>query len=154
MIKIFGKIRYHWQPELSWSVTYWSITLSCIFFSMAVLYEQTSIPAYFFSLFTLFVILLGLGFHRYFIIEKDILKIICLSPFKKSNLLISTIEKIYVNKSSILIKTTDQKSMIFYMRKLPKHYFLDALTIHPAFLGEIEISNDLIELGYFEDLEK
>lgn len=149
MIKLFGKIRYHWQPELSWSITYWSITIACVFFSLAVLYEQTSIPAYFFTLFSLFVILVGLGFHRYFLIEKDMLKVICLSPFKKSNLEIAAIEKIDVTKSSIVIVTKDQKKRFYYMRKLPKHYFLDAITIHPKFNGQINVSSEIIELDYF-----
>ncbi|CYY80914.1 membrane protein [Streptococcus suis] len=31
MIKIFGKIRYHWQPDLSWAIIYWSLTFTPIF---------------------------------------------------------------------------------------------------------------------------
>lgn len=149
MIKFLGKIRYHWQPELSWSITYWSITIACVFFSLAVLYEQTSIPAYFFTLFTLFVVLVGLGFHRYFLIEKDKLKVICLSPFKKRNVLISSIERIDVTKSSITILTREGQKHFYYMRKLPKHYFLDAIAVHPKFGGEINVSSEIIDLDYF-----
>ena len=31
MIKIFGKYRYHWQPELSWLIIYWSLAVTPIF---------------------------------------------------------------------------------------------------------------------------
>ena len=31
MIKIFGKYRYHWQPELSWLIIYWSLAITPIF---------------------------------------------------------------------------------------------------------------------------
>lgn len=150
MIKIFGKIRYHWQPELSWSITYWSITLACIFISLSFLYEQRDIPTYFFSLFTIFVILLGLGFHRYFLIEGQYLKIVCLSPMKKSKLLISDITKVEVTKSNITIFSKETNRNIFYMRKLPKRYFVDNLVCHPQFNGEIELLDELINLDYFE----
>ena len=32
MIKIFGKYRYHWQPELSWLIIYWSLAVTPIFY--------------------------------------------------------------------------------------------------------------------------
>lgn len=36
------------------------------------------------------------------------------------------------------------------MRKWPKKYFLDALAVHPDFLGEVELIDNFIELDYFE----
>ena len=35
MIKIFGKYRYHWQPELSWLIIYWSLAITPIFIAAA-----------------------------------------------------------------------------------------------------------------------
>ena len=69
MIKIFGKYRYHWQPELSWLIIYWSLAITPIFIAAALLFELYSVPSHILMLFTIFVALFGLGFHRYFIIE-------------------------------------------------------------------------------------
>ena len=69
MIKIFGKYRYHWQPELSWLIIYWSLAITPIFIAGVLLFELYSVPSHILMLFTIFVALFGLGFHRYFIIE-------------------------------------------------------------------------------------
>ena len=69
MIKIFGKYRYHWQPELSWLIIYWSLAITPIFIAAALLFELYSVPYHILMLFTIFVALFGLGFHRYFIID-------------------------------------------------------------------------------------
>ena len=66
MIKIFGKIRYHWQPELSWAIIYWSLSLTPMFIGLALLYERVQISTAIFVMFFLFILLLGIGFHRYF----------------------------------------------------------------------------------------
>lgn len=151
MIKIFGKIRYHWQPELSWAIIYWSIAVAPMFIGLSLLFERTKIPSQFFILLTLFIILVGFGFHRYFVIEDGgKLRIISLNPFKKSRVAIAQITKIEGNKSGIIMKIKNQPDRIFYMRKWPKKYFLDALAVHPDFLGEVELMDNLIKLDYFE----
>lgn len=151
MIKIFGKMRYHWQPELSWSIIYWSIAVAPMFIGLSLLFERTKIPSQFFILFAIFIVLVGLGFHRYFVIkENGRLRIVSLNPFKKSSVAIAQIKKIEVNKSGIIIKIKNQPDRIFYMRKWPKKYFLDALAVHPDFLGEVELIDNFIKLDYFE----
>lgn len=152
MIKIFGKIRYHWQPELSWLLIYWSLTIAPIFIGLSLLFERTKIPLAFFLLFTLFLILLGFGLHRFFIIgEDDQLKIVSMDVFKPQNVKISSIKKIEVTKLSItLLFNGSTKKRIFYMRKWPKKYFLDALAVHPYFKGEVELMDNFVELDYFE----
>ena len=118
MIKIFGKMRYHWQPELSWSIIYWSIAVAPMFIGLSLLFERTKIPSQFFILFAIFIVLVGLGFHRYFVIEENgRLRIVSLNPFKKSSVAIAQIKKIEVNKSGIIIKIKNQPDRIFYMRK-------------------------------------
>ena len=125
MIKIFGKMRYHWQPELSWLITYWSIALAPMFIAFSLLFERTKIPNHFFVLFATFVILVGLGFHRYFIIEDDgKLRIVALNPFRRSRVAIAQIQTIEVNKSGIVMKIKNQPDRIFYMRKWPKRPLL------------------------------
>lgn len=95
MIKIFGKIRYHWQPELSWSIIYWSIAMVPMFIGLSLLFERTKIPSQFFVLFAAFIILVGLGFHRYFVIEEDgKLRIVSLNPFKNQGLRLHRLKKL------------------------------------------------------------
>lgn len=150
MIKLFGKIRYHWQPELSWSIIYWSIAIAPIFIGLSLLYENTNIPRRVFILFFLFIVLVGIGLHRYFLIEEGgILKIVSFRLFGPSKLAISSINKVEVTKSSVTICTND-KNYLFYMRKWPKKYFLDALAINPYFKGEVVLVDNLINLDYFE----
>lgn len=150
MIKIFGKKRYHWQPELSWSIIYWSIAVAPMFIGLSLLFERTNIPSQFFILLAIFIVLVGLGFHRYFIIETDgRLRIISMNLFKISQIPIDHIEKIEVNKSGIVMTIKNKPKNIFYMRKLAKKYFLDDLTAHPDFNGDVEIMDDFINLDYF-----
>lgn len=132
MIKLFGKIRYHWQPELSWAIIYWSIAIAPIFIGLSLLYERTEIPSQVFVLFAIFIVLVGIGFHRYFVIEEDgYLRIVSFNFLRRSKFPIEDIAKIEVTKSSVTIKFNNNHERIFYMRKWPKKYFLDALAIEP-----------------------
>lgn len=54
MIKIFGKIRYHWQPDLSWAVIYWSLTFLPLFVSMTLLLEKLRVSRLFILLLSIF----------------------------------------------------------------------------------------------------
>lgn len=155
VIKIFGKIRYHWQPELSWMIVYWSIAITPIFLGLSLLYERTKIPYQLFILFAIFVILAGIGFHRYFIIEDEEVKVVSLSIFTPSRIMIASIKKIEVTKHRLMFITDKYpKGKIFYMRKWPKKYFLDALAVHPKFIGEVELLDNFIKLDYFDHYQK
>ena len=104
MIKIFGKYRYHWQPELSWLIIYWSLAITPIFIAAALLFELYSVPSHILMLFTIFVALFGLGFHRYFIIEDyGILRIVSFNIFKPRKVQISDIEKVEVIKTGLCL---------------------------------------------------
>ena len=133
MIKIFGKYRYHWQPELSWLIIYWSLAITPIFIAAALLFELYSVPSHILMLFTIFVALFGLGFHRYFIIE---------------------IEKVEVIKTGLCLIFKNGKKRQFYMRKWPKKYFLDALALHPDFKGEVELLDHMTNFDYFAFYEE
>lgn len=144
-------MRYHWQPELSILIIYWSIAITPIFIGLSLLREHTQIPSQFFILAILFIVLVGAGFHRYFVIEENgKLRIVSLNFFRKSRIAIAQIEKVEVTKSSITLIVKNQPNRIFYMRKWPKKYFLDALALHPDFKGEVELLDNFINLDYFE----
>lgn len=152
MIKIFGKIRYHWQPDLSMLITYWSLSVIPVFIVLALMYESSSIPTVVLFSFFLFMALLAVGVHRYFTIYDDgILRIITANPLTPIKVPISSIEKVEVTKNSIkLIFNDGSRSRTFCMRKWPKKYFINALALNDHFKGEIELTDNFIHVDYYQ----
>ena len=152
MIKIFGKIRYHWQPDLSMLITYWSLSVIPVFIGLALMYESSSIPTVVLFSFFLFMALLAVGVHRYFTIYDDgILRIITANPLTPIKVPISSIEKVEVTKNSIkLIFNNGSRSRTFCMRKWPKKYFINALALNDYFKGEIELTDNFIHVDYYQ----
>ena len=152
MIKIFGKIRYHWQPDLSMLITYWSLSVIPVFIGLALMYESSSIPTVVLFSFFLFMALMAVGVHRYFTIYDDgILRIITANPLTPIKVPISSIEKVEVTKNSIkLIFNNGSRSRTFCMRKWPKKYFINALALNDHFKGEIELTDNFIHVDYYQ----
>ena len=152
MIKIFGKIRYHWQPDLSMLITYWSLSVIPVFIGLALMYESSSIPTVVLFSFFLFMALLAVVVHRYFTIYDDgILRIITANPLTPIKVPISSIEKVEVTKNSIkLIFNDGSRSRTFCMRKWPKKYFINALALNDHFKGEIELTDNFIHVDYYQ----
>ncbi|MCP1639103.1 EbsA family protein [Streptococcus gallinaceus] len=152
MIKIFGKVRYHWQPELSWSIIYWSAALSLFFIGLSMLFEKLQLSRSILGLFGIFVLLALVGLHRYFVIEDENLEIASVNLFAIKKIPIKEIEKVSVTYLSIeLFCRQYPNGKIFYMRKWPKKYFVNALALNPHFGGEVELSDHLIKQDYFEE---
>ncbi|HEL1583358.1 TPA: EbsA family protein [Streptococcus suis] len=152
MIKLFGRIRYHWQPELSWAIIYWSITITPVFISLSLLLERARISMTILTLFMVFIVLFGIGLHRYFVIEESQLQISSANPFINRKIEIASIDKIEVTHLSIQIYTkTFPNGKIFYMRKWPKKYFINALALNPYFSGEVVLTDHLVKIDYFEE---
>lgn len=152
MIKLFGQVRYHWQPELSVSIIYWSLSVVPIFIGFALMYESSNVPTLVLSLIFACLVFLALGVHRYFTIcDNGNLRVIAALPFRSSKIQIATIDKVEVNKNSVTFHFNNgKKKRTFYMRKWPKKYFINALALNPYFKGEVELSDHLINLDYFE----
>ena len=152
MIKIFGKIRYHWQPDLSMLITYWSLSVIPVFIGLALMYESSSIPTVVLFSFFLFMALLAVGVHRYFTIYDDgILRIITANPLTPIKVPISSIEKVEVTKNSSKVIFNDgSRSRTFCMRKWPKKYFINALALNDHFKGEIELTDNFIHVDYYQ----
>ena len=152
MIKIFGKIRYHWQPDLSMLITYWSLSVIPVFIGLALMYESSSIPTVVLFSFFLFMALLAVGVHRYFTIYDDgFLRIITANPLTPIKVPISSIEKVEVTKNSIkLIFNDGSRSRTFCMRKWPKKYFINALALNDHFKGEIDLTDNFIHVDYYQ----
>lgn len=150
MIKLFGKVRYHWQPELSLAVIYWSLALMPTFLALSLIYEHSRATHLIFGGFLVTLILSLLGLHRYFTIGKDdVLTISSVNPLTKTALPISSITKIEVSKYRLCLWLPEGKKKTVFMRKWPKKYFVDALVIHPSFKGEFELTDNLTRHDYF-----
>ncbi|GFH40157.1 hypothetical protein Hs20B_05550 [Lactococcus insecticola] len=124
------------------TLIYWCLAISPIFISLALLYEKTKISTTSFILFIIFIILMWVGFQRYFEIseDKDLLLSRGLVPSYSGKMVISEISKIQISKRALVIFSTRYADgKIFYMRKWPKKYFVDALAINTYFKGEIEL---------------
>ncbi|MBP2622482.1 EbsA family protein [Streptococcus oricebi] len=151
MIKIFGQLRYHWQPDVSILVIYWSLSVIPIFVGLALMYESSDVPILVLSFFFLFMLLLGIGVHRYFTIyDNGILRIITANPFTPSKIEIASIRKVEVTKTSItLFFNGKTKGRTFCMRKWPKKYFVNDLARNDYFQGEVELVDNLLHIDYF-----
>lgn len=152
MIKIFGQLRYHWQPDISILVIYWSLSAIPIFIGLSLMYESSDVPTVVLFLLFLFMVLLGVGVHRYFTIyENGILRIITANPFTPSKIEIAKIRKIAVTKTSITLYIEGkEKGRTFCMRKWPKKFFVNDLALNKYFKGEVELVDNLTHIDYFE----
>ncbi|MDQ8819773.1 EbsA family protein [Streptococcus ruminantium] len=152
MIKIFGKIRYHWQPELSWAIIYWSLAFTPLFVGMILLLERLRISRLFIFLVALSLILIILGLHRYFELREEHLRIVSANPFSVQEIEIASITRVEVTYLAIRIFSKEiPNGQVYYMRKWPKKYFVNYLVVHSHFKGEIELVDHLIKLDYFEE---
>ena len=152
MIKIFGQLRYHWQPDISILVIYWSLSVIPIFIGLSLMYESSDVPTVVLFLLFLFMVLLGVGVHRYFTIyENGILRIITVNPFTPSKIEIAKIRKVAVTKTSITQYIEGkEKGRTFRMRKWPKKFFVNDLALNKYFKGEVELVDNLTHIDYFE----
>lgn len=155
MIKIFGKERYHWQPELSLAVIYWSMALIPALLSLILIFEHSRATKLIFGGFIITLMMTGLGCRRYFTIgQTDQLTISDFNPLNKTSLPISSITKLEISKYRLSLWLTGGKKKTVFMRKWPKKYFIDALVIHPDFRGEVELNDNLTRVDYFERYRK
>lgn len=152
MIKIFGRVRYHWQPELSWSIIYWSLAITPAFIALSLILERTRISNTIIHLFLLVIVMFGIGWHRYFVIEEEDLKIASANPFSAKKIQIATISKIEVTYLFIKIFSDEMpEGKVYYIRKWPKKYFVNALALNPNFQGEIVLTDHLVTQDYFKE---
>ncbi|HFI0057383.1 EbsA family protein [Streptococcus suis] len=151
MIRLFGKLRYHWQPDFATSMIYWSLSLVPLFLGLSLILERSRQVFIIFLLLFTTIVLAILGSHRYFLIEDENLYIASANLFKNKKIDIASISKVKVNYLSISIcRRNEAEELTFCMRKWPKKYFINALALHPKFQGEIELVDHLVKQDYFE----
>lgn len=141
MIKIFGKIRYHWQPDIALSIVYWCFTFSIGFVGIIFTLENTHIYWFTFFFIFIFLILCVLGMHRHFWIEEDKgqLHIVSLWWGHRINIAISSITKLLVSPHGVVIFSGKwENGRIYYMRRWHREPFIKDLINQPSFCGELE----------------
>ena len=115
--------------------------------------ESSRVPTVVLGSFFVFMVLAAAGLHRSFTIYPDgVLLVTSANPFMPSKIKIGNIRLVEVTKTSVTFYFFDQKkSKTYHMRKWPKKYFVNALALNPHFTGEVELTDHLIHLDYFEE---
>lgn len=130
---------YHWQPELSTAIIYWSCTFGILFLSLILTLEHTRpylISNIVLGIFFFFALL---GFNRYFMIDDKYLIVHALLPVRRKKIILSKIEVIRVGPKCIEIKTSEFKegTQMFIMTQKNKNAFIVSLKQHPLFKAKI-----------------
>lgn len=130
---------YHWQPELSMAIIYWSCTFGILFISLILTLEKTR--PYLVSNITLgfFFLLVALGLNRYFKIGAKYLSVHALFPRRRTKIALQSISTVCVGPRGIELYSSEMKegSQLFNMTKTNKQAFVEKLKNHPETSCEI-----------------
>lgn len=130
---------YHWQPELSTAIIYWSCTFGILFLSLILTLEHTRPYLTSNIVLVVFIFFALLGRNRYFIIDDTYLIVHALLPVRRKKITLSTIEMIRVGPKCIEINSSGfkQGTQLFIMTKKNKTAFIESLKKKTLFTGEI-----------------
>lgn len=130
---------YHWQPELSMAIIYWSCTFGILFISLILTLENTRPYLTSNIVLGIFFLFFALGLNRYFKIGDDDLFIHALLPRRRKKVSLNSISTISVGPKSLEISSRELKegSQLFIMTKKNKEAFVEELKKHPKINCEI-----------------
>lgn len=130
---------YHWQPELSTAIIYWSCTFGILFLSLILTLEYTRPYLVSNIVLGIFFFFALLGCNRYFKIVDGYLIVHALLPVRRKKITLTTIEMIRVGPKCIEIKSSEFKegSQMFIMTKKNKAAFIESLKQRTNFVGEV-----------------
>lgn len=136
---------YHWQPELSTAIIYWSCTFGILFFSLILTLEHTRPYLISNIVLVIFFFFALLGCNRYFMIDDEYLIVHALLPVRRKKITLSTIEMIRVGPKCIEIKSSEFKegTQMFIMTKKNKTAFLESIKEKPSFTATVIDDPDL-----------
>lgn len=142
------KKAYHWQPELSTTIIYWSCTFGILFCSLILTLEYTRPYLTSNIVLGIFFFFLFIGYNRYFFIQSNQLVIHTLLPLARKKITLSAIEMIRVGPKSIEIYSHHFKegSQLFLMTKKNKRAFVAKIAEQEMFTGEI-IKDDALKIS-------
>lgn len=123
------KKSYHWQPELSTAIIYWSCTFGILFISLILSLEYTRPYLVSNLVLVIFFVFALLGLRRTIQVRTNELVIKTVIPFLDKKISYETISKIVYGEKSVEIFSNqfsgDAKLII--MKKKTKNAFIDAL---------------------------
>ncbi|WP_430607995.1 hypothetical protein IGJ55_001553 [Enterococcus sp. AZ170] len=130
---------YHWQPELSTAIIYWSCTFGILFLSLILTLEHTRPYLTSNIILGIFIFFVFLGCNRYFIIDGKYLVVHALLPVRRKKITLSAIEAIRVGPKCIELKSCDFKegTQMFIMTKKNKNAFIETIKQHKSFKATI-----------------
>ncbi|MGX7162879.1 EbsA family protein [Enterococcus massiliensis] len=121
--------KYHWQPELSISIIYWSVTLMILFYSLTLSLENTR-PYWKSNLVLLFFFFMAIiGFLRWFFVKETYLLVYYSRFWKRDRFYYQGIQKICSLPNGIEL-TYKNKTHHFLMRKKTRDNLLRELEKH------------------------
>ncbi|QXJ57909.1 EbsA family protein [Enterococcus raffinosus] len=135
------KKRYFWQPELSISIIYWSVTFIILFYGLILTLEKTH-PYLQGNIVIGIAVLSGVvGLHRYLVLEETGIKVRYSRLWRRETLLKEHIDYLALCKDGIIIQRKGLSGATFHfaMRKKRRDAFLKDFA---AFYPEIDIKEN------------
>jgi hypothetical protein len=133
--------RYFWQPELSISIIYWSVTFIILFYGLILTLEKTH-PYLQGNIVIGIAVLSGVvGLHRYLVLEETGIKVRYSRLWRRETLLKEHIDYLALCKDGIIIQRKGLSGATFHfaMRKKRRDAFLKDFA---AFYPEIDIKEN------------
>ncbi|WP_302828227.1 EbsA family protein [Enterococcus raffinosus] len=135
------KKRYFWQPELSISIIYWSVTFIILFYGLILTLEKTH-PYLQGNIVIGIAVLSGVvGQHRYLVLEETGIKVRYSRLWRRETLLKEHIDYLALCKDGIIIQRKGLSGATFHfaMRKKRRDAFLKDFAV---FYPEIDIKEN------------
>ncbi|MBU5360629.1 EbsA family protein [Enterococcus raffinosus] len=135
------KKRYFWQPELSISIIYWSLTFIVLFYGLILTLEKTRPYLQGNIVIGIAILFAVVGLHRYLNIDETGIRVRYARFWRLETLLREHIDYLTPCKDGVIIqrKGLSGASFHFAMRKKRKEAFIkDFMTFYP----EIEIREE------------
>lgn len=124
------KKRYFWQPELSISIIYWSLTFIVLFYGLILTLEKTH-PYLEGNIFIgIFILLTVVGLHRYLYIEEFGIRLRFARFWRRETILHEHIDYLGLCKDGVIIQRKGLSGSSFHlaMRKSKKEAFIKDFT--------------------------
>ena len=130
--------RYFWQPELSISIIYWSLTFIVLFYGLILTLEKTRPYLQGNIVIGIAILFAVVGLHRYLNIDETGISVRYARVWRRETLLREHIDYLTPCKDGVIIQRKGLSGAAFHfaMRKKRKEAFIkDFITFYP----EIEI---------------
>ncbi|MBX8936698.1 EbsA family protein [Enterococcus hulanensis] len=132
------KKHYFWQPELSISIIYWSLTFIVLFYGLILTLEKTHPYLQGNIVIGISILFAVVGIHRYLYLEESGIRVRYARVWRRETLLREHIDYLTLCKDGVIIQRKGLSGAAFHfaMRKKKREAFVKDFA---AFYPEIEI---------------